>query len=96
MDLSPRDSGAETPARKKQRRWTPMIVVALALVGGGVVVSKFLTSAIDYYCNVDEVGTRSGCEGTRKFRVQGVVVKGSLTQVNGETAFSMELSLIHI
>ena len=90
MDLSPRDVGSSLPAPRRKRRWAPMIVVALALIGGGVVVSKFLTSAIDYYCNVDEVGTRSGCEGDRKFRVQGVVVKGSLEQVNGETSFDME------
>lgn len=92
MDLSPRDSDVGVSGAKRPRRWAPMLVVALALIGGGVVVTKFLTSAIDYYCNVDEVGSRTGCEGSRKFRVQGVVVKGSLARLDGDTTFDMEFN----
>ena len=87
MDLTPRahdDSGA---APKRKRKWVPMTIVALAIVGGGVVVTQFLTSAIDYYCNVDEVGVRSGCDSTRRIRVQGVVDEGSVKNVDGETRF---------
>ena len=53
-------------------------------------MTKFLTSAIDYYCNVDEVGVRSGCDGTRRIRIQGIVVKDSLTRSDGATTFGME------
>ena len=90
MDLTPRtnsDSGAPRP--KRQRRIVPIIIVVAALIGGGVVITQFLTSAIDYYCNVDEVGDRTGCEGDRRMRVQGVVDEGSVKQVNGGTSFSM-------
>ena len=67
-----------------------MLIVVVALVLGGVVVTKFLTSAIDYYCNVDEVGVRSGCNGDRRIRIQGIVMKDSLSRANGSTRFVME------
>ena len=86
MDLTPREPGTAGAARPR-RRWLPIAVIVIALVGGGVVVTKFLTSAIDYYCNVDEVGSRSGCEGDRRMRVQGIVQEGSVRQVDGETTF---------
>ena len=47
---------------------------------GAVVVSKFLTSAIDYYCNADEVGVSAKCSGDRRLRVQGKVEEGSLDE----------------
>ena len=86
MDLTPRPVDA-LPSKGPRRRWAPIIVVVLALVCGGVVVTKFLTSAIDYYCNVDEVGSRDGCEGDRRMRVQGIVEQGSVRKVDGATSF---------
>lgn len=75
-----------------------MGVIALVLIGGAVIVSRFLTSAIDYYCNVDEVGVRDGCESGRQLRVQGTVDKGSLTSVDGATSFSLSFNnkTIHV
>jgi cytochrome c-type biogenesis protein CcmE len=64
-------------------------VLGLVLVGGGVVVTKFLTSAIDYYCNVDELGEKSGCEAGRRLRVQGNVEEGSVSETDGVTTFVM-------
>lgn len=89
MDLTPRTSGS-ADAPRRTRRWVPVLIVVVALVLGGVVVTKFLTSAIDYYCNVDEVGVRSGCNGDRRIRIQGIVVKDSLSRSNGSTRFVME------
>ena len=37
-----------------------MAVLVAVIVFGGVVVTKFLSSAIDYYCNVDEIGVKDG------------------------------------
>lgn len=87
MDLTPREQNDAASSPKRKRKWLPMTIVALAIVGGGVVVTQFLTSAIDYYCNVDEVGVRDGCDDTRRIRVQGVVEEGSLKSVDGETQF---------
>jgi cytochrome c-type biogenesis protein CcmE len=89
VDLSPRTTtlpaGDEAPARRPGRKKGPIIVLALVLVVGAIVVGKFLTSAIDYYCNVDEVGVAEKCSGDRRVRVQGTVDQGSL--VLGDSEF---------
>ena len=96
MDLTPRTSADPAPATKRKRKWGPIAIVVLALVFGGVVVTKFLTSAIDYYCNVDEIGSRTGCEGDRRMRVQGVVEQHSVKQVDGATTFKMSFNGKHL
>lgn len=94
MDLSPRTSPDDSPLamRRRKTNYVSIGVIALVLVGGAVIVSRFLTSAIDYYCNVDEVGVRDGCESGRQLRVQGTVDKGSLTSAVGATSFSMSFN----
>ena len=92
MDLTPRTGGDAPAAAPRKRRWMPMVIVALALVAGGVVVTQFLTSAIDYYCNVDEIGVREGCDGERRIRVQGVVEEGSVKSVDGQTRFDISFN----
>jgi len=94
MDLTPRNAmpagtDASAAARKTKRRVLPVLVLATVIVFGGIVVTKFLSSAIDYYCNVNEIGVRSGCEADRRIRVQGAVDQDSLKQVSGLTTFSM-------
>ena len=85
MDLTPR---ASEPS-KKPRRWLPIVLLSLVGLGGIVIVTQFLTSAIDYYCNVDEIGVRSGCEESTRLRVQGTVEQGSLQRTDGKTSFVM-------
>ena len=72
MDLSPREVVATAP-RGRKKPWFAYVVLALVLVAGGVVVAKFLTSALDYYCNVDEIGVKDGCDEGRNIRIQGTV-----------------------
>jgi cytochrome c-type biogenesis protein CcmE len=90
MDLSPRDpvTPDRTP-RKRRRNWLPMVVLALVIVAGGVIVTQFLTSAVDYYCNVDEVGSRDGCVEDRRIRLQGNVDEGSVAKVANATVFTI-------
>ena len=88
MDLSPRQTTATAPAPAPRRRnWRAFVLLALVLVAGGVVVTKFLTSAIDYYCNVDEVGHKSGCEAGRRLRIQGTVEEGTVQKDGATTTF---------
>jgi len=49
----------------------------------------FLTSAIDYYCNVDEIGVKQGCEAGKRLRVQGTVDEGSVRNDGTVTAFTI-------
>ncbi len=91
LDLTPRTSADNAPLapRKRKTKWGYVAVLVLIVVGGGVIVSRFLTSAIDYYCNVDEIGVREGCEADRRIRVQGTVEEGSLAADSGTTNFIM-------
>ena len=87
-DLTPRtgNDGVDGAAPTR-RRVLPMLVLALVLVAGGVIVTQFLRSAVDYYCNVDEIGVRSGCDADRRLRLQGVVERGSVVSSGGDTSF---------
>ena len=88
MDLSPRQITATAPAPVPRRRnWRAYVLLAIVLVAGGVVVTKFLTSAIDFYCNVDEVGHKSGCEAGRRLRIQGTVEEGTVQKDGATTTF---------
>ena len=69
-----------------------MLVLALVVVAGGVIVVQFLTSAVDYYCNVDEVGVRDGCDADRRLRIQGTVDEGSIVSERGVTSFTVSFN----
>lgn len=91
MDLTPRsEPGDESAAPRKKRKVLPMVVLALVFIGGGVIITQGLNSAVDYFCNVDEVGERDGCEEERRIRLQGTVEAGTIDKsVPGVTAFMM-------
>ena len=87
-DLSPRTRPDDVaPAATSRRRWLSIVVLCVVLVAGGVIVTQFLRSAVDYYCNVDEVGRRSGCDVDRRLRLQGVVQQGSIVHAGDDTDF---------
>jgi cytochrome c-type biogenesis protein CcmE len=90
MDLSPRP--VAPVAQRRRRRLLPVLVASLAGVAGLVVVVVFLTSSIDYYCNVDEIGKREGCDDTRRLRVQGNVEAGSIAARAGSTTFVLSFN----
>lgn len=86
MDLSPREVVPTAP-RGRKKPWFAYAVLVLVLVVGGVVVAKFLTSALDYYCNVDEIGEKDGCDEGRNIRIQGTVEKDSVDSSTVTTRF---------
>jgi cytochrome c-type biogenesis protein CcmE len=93
VDLSPRtDETAPPVPRRRGKRWPAIAVLVLVLAGGVVIVTQFLSSAIDYYCNVDEVGTKDGCEAGRRLRIQGNVVEGSVAADGNVTNFVVEFN----
>jgi cytochrome c-type biogenesis protein CcmE len=92
MDLTPRSASegdAPSPPKKKRNRG-PILLLALVVVAGGVIVTQFLNSAVDYFCNVDEVGVVDGCEEGRRIRLQGTVDAGTIDEsIPGVTTFTM-------
>jgi len=94
MDLSPRP--VTESSTRRRRRWLPVVVLVLVIGAGGVIVTQFLTSAIDYYCNVDEIGAKDGCEAGRRLRVQGVVDEGSVADDGTITAFAISFNNVSI
>ena len=91
MDLTPRPVADAKPSRRR-RRLVPTLVLVLVIGAGAVVVTQFLTSAIDYYCNVDEVGVKDGCDPGRRLRIQGVVDEGSVVDDGVATTFSVSFN----
>lgn len=93
LDLSPRTNvdGTAVAVRGK-RNWLPILVLGLVFVAGGVIVTQFLKSAVDYYCNVDEVGVRDGCDASRRIRLQGTVDEGSISKDEGATLFTISFN----
>lgn len=93
LDLSPRQPvDPATRVRPKRRNWLPILVLGLVVVAGGVILTQFLTSAVDYYCNVDEVGVRDGCDPDRRIRLQGTVDEGSVERIDNVTVFTISFN----
>ena len=93
MDLTPRSDPAEAAAPvKKKRNLAAMFLLVAVLVAGGVIVTQFLNSAVDYFCNVDEVGRRGGCDEDRRIRLQGTVDEDSVERVANTTVFTISFN----
>ena len=93
MDLTPRTTADGTAVgRRRKRNIVPILVLGLVVVAGGVVVTQFLNSAVDYFCNVDEVGVRDGCDADRRIRLQGTVDAGTIVEDGGTTTFTMSFN----
>jgi cytochrome c-type biogenesis protein CcmE len=88
MDLAPRTTtDPAAPPPRPKRKMLPIALLVGVLAAGSVIVFQFLSSAVDYYCNVDEIGSRDGCEADRRLRVQGTVEQGSIVAEGGVTRF---------
>jgi len=86
MDLTPRP----TPeAARNKRRIVPAVIAGVAVAAGIAIVALFLTASIDYYCNVDEIGVKEGCDPGKRLRVQGTVDEGSVRNEGTVTAFTI-------
>lgn len=93
-DLTPRR--VEPSRRGGRRRWIPIVVLVGVLAAGTVVVVQFLTSAIDYYCNADEIGVKEGCEPGKRLRIQGTVDQGSVRNDGTVTAFTISFGEVTV
>lgn len=89
MELTPRalddddvtvEEGEVTPRaprsrrRRTRRRWVPLVVLAVVVLGLGALVYKGLNDATLYFRNADEAVAQRDELGTKRFRLQGTVV----------------------
>ncbi len=86
-DLSPR--ATSTTRRTPRRAWGAAVVLAVVLGLAGVVLYQGLSNATVFFCNADEVGRRSECDGTGRFRLQGTVDQGSVTNDGAVLRFTV-------
>ncbi|MEI2707145.1 MAG: cytochrome c maturation protein CcmE [Ilumatobacteraceae bacterium] len=96
MDLKPREIEPLETAPAQRRKWGAIVALVLVLAAGGIIVTKFLTDSLDYYCNVEEVGKKSGCEADRALRIQGFVKEGTKRISNGITTFTIVSTENHV
>ncbi|MDA2946166.1 MAG: cytochrome c maturation protein CcmE [Actinomycetota bacterium] len=89
-DLTPRPTAERS--RRSGRRILPIVVLTLVMIAGGVIITQALSTAVDYYCNVDEIGVRSGCDEDRRLRLQGTVAEGSVVTGTVATIFDIEFN----
>lgn len=87
LDLAPRtghDGEAPRQARPDgARRWFGIVVVVGVLAFGAYAVSQALGDAALFFRNVDEAVAQRGELGTDDFRMQGLVVAGSVEEDPG-------------
>ncbi|MEX1217037.1 MAG: cytochrome c maturation protein CcmE [Acidimicrobiales bacterium] len=104
MELTPRtgpdSNGGDSPAasnRRKRFRGLPaisLLVVVLAL--GGFVVVQALGSATTFYRNADEAVAQSDSLGDKRFRLQGMVVPGTIVQTGAGVTFEISYNGVPI
>jgi cytochrome c-type biogenesis protein CcmE len=97
VDVTPReadptvgpDGGAPEPRRARRRRNpAAYVLLALVVIGLGVVLFQGLNNAALYYRNADEALHDKDSLGTSRFRVQGTV-QDDVKQVDGEVDFTI-------
>jgi cytochrome c-type biogenesis protein CcmE len=76
--LDPEHEGDEAPvrgrARRRHRRWLPLAVFVVAVLGLGLFAYKGLSDAALYFRTADEAVAQRDSLGTKRFRLEGTVV----------------------
>lgn len=96
MELTPRTGpeadgdGATTAPRRRRRMSLPALALVVAVVAiGGFVVVQALGSATTFYRNVDEAVAQRESIGSKRFRLQGTVVPGTIAQTGEGVTFEV-------
>ena len=86
MELTPRTSTVE---KKRSRRLPLIIFVTLFVLVGGFLLVQALGSAATFYRNVDEAVAQKDSLGTKRFRLQGTVVPGTIARTGDGVTFEV-------
>jgi cytochrome c-type biogenesis protein CcmE len=88
LDLTPRDDGTPLAPRRTRRWWSVGLIVAVVAVLG-FVLYQGLGNATTYFYNVDQAVAKRDEIGTKRVRVQGNVVEGSVVRSGGGVDFDL-------
>jgi cytochrome c-type biogenesis protein CcmE len=91
LDLSPRD----VPTRRR-RRWPAYLVIGLIVVGIGFVATRALTDATLFFYNADEAVERRDQLGTDRFRLQGTVEDGTISEIPNGVEFAVVFNGVEV
>ena len=72
--------------RTRRRLWVAVLTVVIALA---YILSQGLDNATLYFRTADEAVAQRGELGTRRFRIEGDVVSGSVSQRGQEVSFTL-------
>mgnify|MGYP002630485446 CR=1 FL=1 len=86
LDLTPRDADDVSVGRKRLRNWLIMGTFTAVI---GFVLFQALTSAAQFYYNVDEAVARRGELEDSTFRIQGTVTSEQAPDANGALIFTI-------
>lgn len=93
MELTPRTGPGEStdgPVRRRRRMSLPALALLIGvIVVGGFVVLQALGSATTFYRNVDEAVAQRDSLGTKRFRLQGTVVPGTIDRTGDGVTFEV-------
>jgi cytochrome c-type biogenesis protein CcmE len=90
-----RDGAVATRPRRTRRRWLPLAVLAVVLVGLGLLIVKGLSDATLYFRNADEAVAQRESLGTKRFRLQGTVV-GEPVEADGTVEFEVAFNGVSV
>jgi cytochrome c-type biogenesis protein CcmE len=106
MELTPRtgpeaeggDRTASTVSPRRRRRTNlPALALLVVVIGvGGFVVVKALGSATTFYRNADEAVAQHDSIGTKRFRLQGTVVPGTIVRTGEGVSFEVAFNGVAI
>lgn len=80
---------ADRPGRPRRRRGPAIVLLVVVLGVGGYVVLQALGSATTFYRNVDEAVEQQQSLGTKRFRLQGTVVPGTIERTGEGVDFEV-------
>ncbi|HKY66664.1 MAG TPA: cytochrome c maturation protein CcmE [Acidimicrobiales bacterium] len=91
-EVSPRGPRSR---RRTRRRWMPLAVLAVVVLGIGALVYKGLNDATLYFRNADEAVAQRDDLGSKRFRLQGTVV-GEPTYEGDQVRFDVSYNGVSV
>ncbi len=88
LDLTPLPVSEPSHARRRVR-WPAMLLVAAVIIGIGFVLSRGLSDASVFFYNVDEAVAKRDEIATKRVRLQGNVIEGSVERTEVGVDFEL-------